>query len=292
MFVQLRQLALKYFNNASRFSASTTNYPIPPRLPYIDGFIRDTRNDRKLRSIFNFKSKNCETKKLRIEIADEKDIPLVVQSCADLFINDVNLYKHLNPTYDDLSQLYFDKKAKMFSSGVNFVVKDEDKVVAFTIGDIYDLKDIPEKYQTFRYSKDAKFEFKDDYAEDIKNAQGNTEKARIINAFFEPSKSQIYKFVPSDIRKFFLYEATGIHENYRKSFLYRTLFDYMCEDARKNGAEYMITYCLAIASARQVAKDSDLLIKFPYNRFKENGKIIFYDMCDGAEALEVYGKRL
>uniref|UniRef100_A0A914QQR4 Mitochondrial ribosomal protein L44 n=1 Tax=Panagrolaimus davidi TaxID=227884 RepID=A0A914QQR4_9BILA len=88
----------KLLHNFVRFSsnsseASTKDYPVPPRLKYIDGYIRDSRNDRKLRDTFIFGTKNGETKELRIEIADEKDIPVVVQSCIDLFVTDVNLYK-------------------------------------------------------------------------------------------------------------------------------------------------------------------------------------------------------
>uniref|UniRef100_A0AC35F3R2 Uncharacterized protein n=1 Tax=Panagrolaimus sp. PS1159 TaxID=55785 RepID=A0AC35F3R2_9BILA len=297
LFQQCFAATSKLLNNFVRFSstsseASTKDYPVPPRLKYIDGYIRDSRNDRKLRDTFIFGTKNGETKELRIEIADEKDIPLVVQSYGDLFLEEVNIYRHLNSTYDEFAQLFFNRKSGMLSKGLSYIIKDEDKVVGFSLGDIYDISHIDDEFRKQLYSKDAKIEFKDDYAEDIKNAEGDTEKAKKIYAFFEPAMLQTIHFIPPDRKKIFLYESTGIKKDYQKSNLYLTLVDLMHKSAKEKGCDYSVSYCVAKASARQASKFCDHLFSFPFDKFKANGKVVFDSLHDGAKALEVYGLKL
>lgn len=75
------------------------HYPIPSRLPYIDGYLKDYRTDRLILSTIDYKDRSGEERKLQIELLDEFDIALVGQLFADHFMKDCSMVTALSKCF-------------------------------------------------------------------------------------------------------------------------------------------------------------------------------------------------
>uniref|UniRef100_A0AC35F6N9 Uncharacterized protein n=1 Tax=Panagrolaimus sp. PS1159 TaxID=55785 RepID=A0AC35F6N9_9BILA len=236
------------------------HYPVPPRLRYVNGYLKDFRDDRRVLSVLNFKDKYDVERKLQIELLDENDIGLVGQYFTDVFMNNCSMVKALDGTYEEMAPFFYDDIASILPNKMSMIVKDDDKVVGYHILDKIE-RDNFDKYFTNGSHMDKPYlDFKDNYAEDIKNGPFESIKANRLAAALNAPFSQTLRFVPKHINCILYFEAVGIDKHYQN---------------------------VAAESARISLNVWDHLFTFPYEKFKEDGKIIFDNLSDGAKGIVV-----
>uniref|UniRef100_A0A914PRB7 N-acetyltransferase domain-containing protein n=1 Tax=Panagrolaimus davidi TaxID=227884 RepID=A0A914PRB7_9BILA len=230
------------------------HYPVPPRLRYVNGYLKDFRDDRRILSILNFKDKYDVERKLQIELLDENDIGLVGQYFTDVFMNNCSMIKALGEfadgTYEEMAPFFYDDLASKLPNKMSMIVKDDDKVVGYHIMDKIE-RDNFDKYFTNGSHMDKPYlDFKDNYAEDIKNGPFESIKANRLAAAINAPLSQTLRFVPKHINCILYFEAVGIDKHYQNAGLFPELVRLMHKIAYEHGCEYGVVYSVAAESAR------------------------------------------
>uniref|UniRef100_A0A914Q447 Uncharacterized protein n=1 Tax=Panagrolaimus davidi TaxID=227884 RepID=A0A914Q447_9BILA len=263
------------------------HYPVPPRLRYVNGYLKDFRDDRLILSILHFKDKYDIERKLRIELLDENDIGLVGQYFTDVFMNNCSMVKALDGTYEEMARFFYDDIASKLPNKMSMIVKDDDKVVVYHILDKIE-RDNFDKYFTNGSHMDKPYlDFKDNYAEDVKSDPFESIKANRLAVALDAPFSQTLRFVPEHINCILYFEAVGIDKHYLNAGLFPELVRLMHKIAFGHGCEYGVVYSGAAKSSRISLNVWDHLFTFPYEKFKEDGKFVFDALSDGAKGIVV-----
>uniref|UniRef100_A0AC34FB61 N-acetyltransferase domain-containing protein n=1 Tax=Panagrolaimus sp. ES5 TaxID=591445 RepID=A0AC34FB61_9BILA len=287
-FLQFRHFSTQ---NIYRFGSSSSSsksfneikhYRIPPRLPYVNGYVNDFREDRPILSTIKYRNRE-----LQIELLDENDTGLVGQLYADQFMKENSMVCALNGTPEELAQFFYDDVASKLSSNMSMLVKDGDKCIGYHVVDKIERENFDNYFSNGTHMEKPYLDFKDNYAEDIKNGRFESEKANTIAALLNAPFSQTLRFLPQDVNCLLYFEVVGIDKNYQNCGIFPELVRLMTKIGKENGCDYGVVYSIAKESANISLKVWKHLFTFPYDKFKVDGKVIFKNLSDGAKGIVV-----
>uniref|UniRef100_A0AC35FH93 Uncharacterized protein n=1 Tax=Panagrolaimus sp. PS1159 TaxID=55785 RepID=A0AC35FH93_9BILA len=287
-FQRTGKLILSFQRQQIRCGSSSAKYEIPTkRLPVHDGYLLDTRPKGEREVIDpGWKPKvGGYTKPLRIEIIDRQDYAFIGQYFTWHFAKYCNIFETQNLTYDEAAPFFFSLLNSVIDKPLSFAAFEGDKLVGIRLNTYHTADEFPDMYPRGLCEKDPKFVIQKDY--DITNGVYPSRKLNRCNLCIEECGTQTGKFLPKDCKKLGVIEAAGVDSSYMGSgmaqyFSYRSM-----ELFKKHGCDYWLSYSAAAAAAGFNLKvGGKVLFEFPYDDFKDCGKSVLTNMCDGAKSLK------
>uniref|UniRef100_A0A7E4ULF3 N-acetyltransferase domain-containing protein n=1 Tax=Panagrellus redivivus TaxID=6233 RepID=A0A7E4ULF3_PANRE len=235
--------------------------------------------------------RNFTTKKGRvvdIVRADHRDRDMVAQYFGEEFSAGSNCCRHLGMTFKDFETMAGPGTDMCLEAGEILMVFEGDKLVATLHNSNHTDKEFPQMFNNeLPGHPNPTFNVKDNYADLIASYKGLSPSMDRFMALLDVVQPQTGKFLPKGVKKFGIAEAMTVHPSAISEGIGRVLMEITKENFRKLGMSHVATYTLAAAgrrNAQQVGYKS--LYTLPYTDFKENGKIVYENMHDGATVVD------
>uniref|UniRef100_A0A914YQT5 Uncharacterized protein n=1 Tax=Panagrolaimus superbus TaxID=310955 RepID=A0A914YQT5_9BILA len=100
---------------------------------------------------------------------------------------------------------------------MSMLVKDGDKCIGYHVVDKIEKDNFDSYFTNGSYMENPHLDFKDNYAEDIKNGPFNSHKANTIATLLDAPFAQTLRFLPKDVNCLLYFEVVGIDKNYQNA---------------------------------------------------------------------------